>query len=100
MASKAIEFHAEAEAAEYLAALVWYRERSPTAAISFESAFDRAISKIREAPHRWPIYTCRLPTIHAPPISVRHCVLYNVLSHFRSGDRSRPPASGILEKPH
>jgi hypothetical protein len=55
MASKALRFHAEAEQ-EYLTALLWYRERSPIAAINFESAFGQAVEKIREAPQRWPIY--------------------------------------------
>jgi hypothetical protein len=41
MAGKPLEFHPEAEQ-EYLEALAWYRERSPTAAISFERSFDRA----------------------------------------------------------
>jgi len=55
MAGKPLEFHPEAEQ-EYLAALAWYQKRSPSAAIRFESAFEQAISKIRDNPHRWPIY--------------------------------------------
>jgi len=38
MPSKPLRFHAQAEQ-EYLPALSWYRERSPIAAINFESAF-------------------------------------------------------------
>jgi len=45
MAGKPLEFHPEAEQ-EYLEALTWYQERSPTAAISFENSFDRAIRTI------------------------------------------------------
>ena len=55
MASKPLRFHSQAEQ-EYLTALVWYRERSLIAAINFESAFERAIGRIRQAPQRWPIY--------------------------------------------
>jgi|ERR1700674_947569 len=55
MTSKPLEFHPEAEQ-EYLEALAWYRERSPTAAIGFENSFDRAIRTIKDAPHRWPLY--------------------------------------------
>ena len=55
MASKPLRFHPQAEQ-EYLTALSWYRERSLTAAISFENAFDRAVARIRESPDRWPIY--------------------------------------------
>ncbi len=55
MASKPLRFHPQAEQ-EYLTALDWYRERSLIAAINFERAFDRAISRIREAPSRWPSY--------------------------------------------
>jgi hypothetical protein len=55
MASKPLRFHSQAEQ-EYLTALAWYRERSLIAATNFESAFDRAVTKIIEAPQRWPIY--------------------------------------------
>ena len=55
MASKPLRFHPQAEQ-EYLTALSWYRERSLTAAISFEGAFVQAIARIRKVPHRWPIY--------------------------------------------
>ena len=55
MASKPLRFHPQAEQ-EYLTSLAWYRERSPIAAITFESAFEQAVARIKEAPHRWPIY--------------------------------------------
>ena len=55
MASKPLRFHPQAEQ-EYLTALGWYRERSLIAAINFESAFEQAVGKIREGPHRWPLY--------------------------------------------
>jgi plasmid stabilization system protein ParE len=71
MASKPLAFHPEAEQ-EYLAALAWYHERSPAAAIGFESALDRALITIREAPHRWPIYLvgCRRYIFHQFPFIV------------------------------
>ena len=55
MASNPLRFHPQAEQ-EYLTALSWYRERSLTAATSFESAFAQAVARIRESPHRWPVY--------------------------------------------
>jgi hypothetical protein len=71
MASKPLEFHAGAER-EYLTALAWYKERSPTAAVGFEDAFGRAIRAIREAPDRWPIYLagCRRYVIHQFPFLI------------------------------
>jgi plasmid stabilization system protein ParE len=76
MASKPLEFLWQAEE-EYLSALAWYRERSPTAAINFESAFDRAIRTISEAPHRWPIYLegCRRYALHQFPFIVVYSTL-------------------------
>jgi hypothetical protein len=55
MASKPLRFHPQAEQ-EYLTALSWYQERSLTAAMSLEGAFDQALERIREAPYRWPIH--------------------------------------------
>jgi len=49
------ELHSEAQA-EYLAALSWYRERSPMAALRFEAEFTRSVEKIQEAPERWAWY--------------------------------------------
>jgi plasmid stabilization system protein ParE len=48
------EFH-EAAVAEYDAAFDWYRERSPDAALRFDSEVDRALSRIIEDPQRWAI---------------------------------------------
>jgi hypothetical protein len=31
-------------------------DHSLTAATSFESAFAQAVARIRESPHRWPVY--------------------------------------------
>jgi plasmid stabilization system protein ParE len=55
MANKPLRFHPEAEE-EYLASLSWYRDRSPAAAINFESAIEDAVKKITKAPQRWPTY--------------------------------------------
>jgi plasmid stabilization system protein ParE len=55
MKNKRLRVHPNAEQ-EYLAALAWYRERSPTAAEEFESAVEQAIDRIRESPQRWPTY--------------------------------------------
>jgi toxin ParE1/3/4 len=48
------EFH-EAAVAEYDAAFDWYRERSPDAALRFDSEVDRALSRIIEDHQRWAI---------------------------------------------
>ncbi len=53
MASKEVEFH-EAAALEYEAAFDWYLERSWAAAEKFADEVSRAVSKIAEAPRRWP----------------------------------------------
>jgi plasmid stabilization system protein ParE len=76
MASKPLEFHLQAEL-EYLSALEWYQERSATAAINFESAFDRAIRTISKAPHRWPIYLagCRRYALHQFPFIIVYSIL-------------------------
>jgi toxin ParE1/3/4 len=49
-----IEFHEEA-GAEYDAAFDWYCQRSPDAALNFDSEVDRAIEEILKAPQRWAI---------------------------------------------
>jgi hypothetical protein len=71
MASKPLRFHPQAEK-EYLTALNWYRERSPVAAVNFDSAFDQAIGRIREAPQRWPTYVAdfRKYTLRQFPFSI------------------------------
>jgi len=71
MASKPLRFHPQAEQ-EYLTSLAWYRERSLIAAINFENAFEEAIGRIREAPHRWPIYfrNFRKYTLRQFPFSI------------------------------
>jgi plasmid stabilization system protein ParE len=52
---KPVEFVQEAEA-EYLAALVWYWERSPSAATRFEAEVENAINRIQEAPESWATF--------------------------------------------
>ena len=71
-----LEFHPEAEE-EYLTALAWYRDRSPTAGTNFESAISQAIERIGEAPERWPIYfeTYRKYTLHQFPFGIVYRVL-------------------------
>jgi plasmid stabilization system protein ParE len=49
-----IEFFPDAED-EYREAYEWYAERSKRAAERFESAIDRALQLIEEAPDRWPM---------------------------------------------
>jgi plasmid stabilization system protein ParE len=71
MASKPVLFHPEADQ-EYLSSLAWYQERSLTAALNFESEFQRAIGQIAEAPERWPVYFsgCRRYVLHQFPFFI------------------------------
>ena len=48
-----VSIHSEAEA-EYEAALAWYMARGETAAIGFETAFERAVESIAANPELYP----------------------------------------------
>ena len=52
MPTRVLELHEEA-AVEYDAAFDWYLERSPDAALKFDTEFDRAVAEIVQAPRRW-----------------------------------------------
>ena len=52
MPTRVLELHEEA-AVEYDAAFDWYLERSPDAALKFNTEFDRAVAEIVQAPQRW-----------------------------------------------
>ncbi|MGO9211787.1 MAG: type II toxin-antitoxin system RelE/ParE family toxin [Terriglobales bacterium] len=75
-----VEFLPEAET-EYLAALAWYRERSPTAALKFEAEFSLSIEKIQEAPERWtPSMTgCRRFLLHQFPFAIVYQTSTNLI---------------------
>ena len=67
---KPVEFVSEAQE-EYLAALGWYWERSPSAASRFESEVEAAVETIREAPARWTRYMgCRRFLLHRFPFAI------------------------------
>jgi plasmid stabilization system protein ParE len=53
MAAKRLDIHPDA-LEEMKSALVWYLNRSETAAINFVSEFDHAVHLIVNAPDRWP----------------------------------------------
>jgi toxin ParE1/3/4 len=55
MAQRNVRFHPEAEA-EAQRAYRWYDERNPAAAGAFLADLDHAVSRVQEAPERWPIY--------------------------------------------
>ena len=90
MASRPLRFHPQAEQ-EYLTALSWYRERSPIAAINFESAFTQAVEKIREAPQRWPIYFSdfRKYTLRQFPFSLVYQEFASEIVVFCGGSRAK-----------
>jgi toxin ParE1/3/4 len=50
-----IRFH-PAAAAEVVAAVQWYAERSPIAARAFATELNACVERVREAPDRWPRY--------------------------------------------
>ena len=52
MPTRGLELHEEA-GAEYDAAFDWYLERSPDAALKFDSELNRAVAEIARAPQRW-----------------------------------------------
>jgi plasmid stabilization system protein ParE len=54
MAVKRLEIH-PAALEEFKSALVWYRERSVTAAGNFVAELDTAIDSVVQSPKRWPI---------------------------------------------
>ena len=53
MKGKRVDYH-EGAVADVKSALVWYRERSPNAALDFIEELHRATNTIRESPDRWP----------------------------------------------
>ena len=92
MASKPLRLHPEAEQ-EYLAALAWYRDRSPITAEKFEIAVREAMERIREAPHRWPFYfgNFRKYTLRQFPFSVLYQELLSETTIFAVAHGSRRP---------
>lgn len=93
---KPIEFLSEAET-EYLSALAWYRERSPAAAIKFETELNRSIKQIRETTWRWAPYLrdCRRFT---SPVSIRNCLSRHLNSYSCRSRRSWPSETWLLER--
>jgi plasmid stabilization system protein ParE len=71
MGNKPVRFHPEAER-EYLAALNWYNDRSPTAAANFENVIGKAVTAVGRSPARWPIYfqAFRKYTLRQFPFSI------------------------------
>jgi toxin ParE1/3/4 len=51
--TRVVTLHDQA-ARDYDAAFDWYLERSAAAAIRFDSAVERGIAEIAQAPQRWP----------------------------------------------
>jgi len=97
MASKPLRFHPRAEQ-EYLTALRWYRERSLIAAINFESAFERAVERIRDTPERWPVYfhEFRKYTLRQFPFSIVYRDFSSEIVVFAVAHCRR--SAGILER--
>ena len=61
MPTRVLELHEEASA-EYDASFSWYPERSPDAALKFDSEVDSSLGEIAQAPQRWasgPYHTRR-----------------------------------------
>jgi plasmid stabilization system protein ParE len=92
MANKPLRLHPEAEE-EYLAALQWYRDRSPAAAKQFQNALRRAGETIRQAPQRWPFYfgDFRKYTLRQFPFSVIYQEMIAEIVVFAVAHGSRKP---------
>jgi toxin ParE1/3/4 len=54
MCTNAVDLHDEASA-EYDAAFDWYLQRSPDAALNFDTEVERALTQIIDAPQRWAV---------------------------------------------
>ena len=54
MSDKPLQLHPEA-LAEADGALIWYRERSQSAARAFIAEIQHALNRIVESPQRWPL---------------------------------------------
>ncbi len=57
------EFHEDA-AAEAVAAVAWYTERSAEAGDAFTAALSHAVSHIEAAPGRWPVAHADVRRVH------------------------------------
>jgi plasmid stabilization system protein ParE len=92
MAHKPLRLHPEAEQ-EYLAALAWYRERSPTAAKQFQNAVKQAGRTIQRAPQRWPFYfgDFRRYALHQFPFSLIYREMIAEVVVFAVAHGSRRP---------
>ncbi len=53
MADKPVDIH-PAALEDFKSAVIWYLERSETAAAKFVDELDRALDLIAESPQRWP----------------------------------------------
>lgn len=58
-----VEFHEDA-AAEAVAAVAWYTERSVEAGDAFTAALSHAVGLIEAAPERWPVGNADIRRVH------------------------------------
>lgn len=54
MSANHVEFH-QGAISDVKSAVIWYRKRSPKAALDFIAEMHRATQTISEAPERWPL---------------------------------------------
>lgn len=54
MSISSVRYH-QGATADVKNAVVWYRRRSPKAALDFVKELDRAVATIHRGPERWPI---------------------------------------------
>jgi plasmid stabilization system protein ParE len=69
MSTDLVRFHEEASA-EYDAAFEWYLERSPDAALKFDTEVNRALAQILLSPRRWAARFARYSQVPAQAISL------------------------------
>ena len=95
MKGKRVEYH-EGAVADVKSALVWYRERSPNAALDFIEELHRATNTIRESPDRWPLgaNSTRQFLLWRFPFSVIYSEQESAITIWAVAHGSRRPESG------
>src|SRR5262245_30014541 len=97
MPRAAVELHPEARA-EYLAAITWYVERSPDAALRFSSEVDRAVELIAEAPRRWPSHLDGTRRVLLRRFPVQRRLPSDARKPVRGRHRASPTSARVLEE--
>lgn len=92
MAQREVRFHPHAED-EVNRAYAWYDERNPAAARAFLDDLDHAVSRVQEAPERWPYYqgSARRYIFQRFPFSLIYRVINDAIEVIAVAHHSRRP---------